>query len=224
MVTTPRFSHSFSGSLFHLELVKIPSSEIQCLDHDAYFCLSLLLVQNPLLSSLRNFSALIFPRSRAYLSLAASLECCNNYTEIVSPFTFWLLSFANSQFLVITKSVPLAGRLKAEFFSGEGDRTVMIGWVSQQGKSVCPDWLLSREPPCFHGTMTYLTIISLSPPYFPGGATPISSPESHLGPLCLLFSSKKFFFLSHLKPLPLSSHPFLSIIVLLPFYQFWVPV
>ena len=155
--------------------------------------------ENPPCPSLRTFRPSFSPL-RCLPEPCSSLECCNNYTETVSPFTFWLLSFANSQFLVITKSVPLAGRLKAEFSSGEGGRTVMIGWASQQGKSVCPDRLLSREPPCFHGTVTYLTIISLSPPYFPGGATPASSPDSHLGPLCLLFSSKKLF-------LPLTENP-----------------
>ena len=155
--------------------------------------------ENPPCPSLRTFRPSFSPL-RCLPEPCSSLECCNNYTETVSPFTFWLLSFANSQFLVITKSVPLAGRLKAEFSSGEGGRTVMIGWASQQGKSVCPDRLLSREPPCFHGTVTYLTIISVSPPYFPGGATPASSPDSHLGPLCLLFSSKKLF-------LPLTENP-----------------
>ena len=179
--------------------------------------------ENPPCPSLRTFRPSFSPL-RCLPEPCSSLECCNNYTETVSPFTFWLLSFANSQFLVITKSVPLAGRLKAEFSSGEGGRTVMIGWASQQGKSVCPDRLLSREPPCFHGTVTYLTIISLSPPYFPGGATPASSPDSHLGPLCLLFSSKKLSLPLSPKTLPLFSPPFLSALVLLSFYQLWVPV
>lgn len=148
--------------------------------------------------SLRNLPTLIFHHSLAYLSLATSLECCNSYTEIVSPLTFWLLIFANSQFLVNYKISSVSCASQSCGFFEESDRTIMIGWVSQEGKSVSPDQLLSREPPCFHGVMTYLTIISPFPPYFPGRATPISSPDSHLGPLCLLFSSKKFL-------LPLSS-------------------
>ena len=136
--------------------------------------------------SLRNLSALIFHHSLAYLSLAASLQCCNSYTEIVSPLTFWLLIFANSQFLVNNKTSAVSCASQSWVFPGDGDRTVMIGWASQEGtvmigwasqegtvmigwasqegKPVSPDWLLSREPPCFHGAMTYSTIISPFPP------------------------------------------------------------
>lgn len=100
--------------------------------------------------SLRNLPALIFHHSLAYLSLATSLECCNSYSEIVSPLTFWLLIFANSQFLVNYKISSVSCASQSCGFFWESDRTIMIGWVSQEGKSVSPDQLLSREPPCFH--------------------------------------------------------------------------
>lgn len=158
--------------------------------------------------SLRNLSALISHHCLAYLNLAASLQCCSSYTEIVSPLTFWLLIFANSQFLVNNKTSSVSCASQSWVFSGDGDRTIMIGWASQEGKLVFPDWLLRASMFSWSHDLfdSYCSFSSL----FSRRATPISSPDSHLGPLCLLFSSKKLLLpvSSKTRSLILPSSPF----------------